>query len=70
MKPVTGMILRRVGLLIEMICLLAFMTVRDDPEAFAGVGLKRALIAGIALGFALWIAGMASIWTAARRNRA
>ena len=69
MKPVTGMTLRRVGLLIEMVCLLAFVTLKDDREIFAGVDLRRALIAGIALGFVLWIVGMASIWSSARRTR-
>ena len=70
MKPVTGLILRRVGLLIEIACLLAFVTLPDDREVFAGVDLRRVLIAGVALGFVLWIVGMASIWSSARRARA
>ncbi len=69
MKPTTGLILRRVGLLIEMVCLLAFVTLKDDHEVFAGLDLKRVLIAGITLGFVLWFAGMASIWSSARRTR-
>ncbi len=67
MKPLTGPILRRVGLIIEIACLLAFVTLPDDREAFAGVDLRRVLIAGVALGFVLWIAGIAWIWTSARR---
>ena len=70
MKPVTGLILRRVGLLIEFACLLAFVTLPDDREVFAGVDLRRVLIAGVAVGFVLWIVGMAAIWSSARRARA
>ena len=69
MKPITGLILRRVGLLIEFACLLAFVTLPDDREVFAGVDLRRVLIAGVALGFVLWIVGMAAIWSSARRAR-
>lgn len=69
MRPITGMILRRLGLLIEMVCLLAFVTLPKDREAFAGVDLRRVLIAGVALGFVLWIVGTASIWSSARRTR-
>lgn len=69
MKPVAGLILRRVGLLIEMVCLLAFVTLPDDREVFAGVDLKNVLVAGVALGFILWVVGMASIWSSSRRIR-
>lgn len=69
MKPVTGLILRRVGLLIEIACLLAFVTLPDDREVFVGVDLRRVLIAGVALGFVLWIVGMTWIWSSARRSR-
>ena len=69
MKPLTGLILRRVGLLIEIACLLAFVTLPDDGEVTAGVDLRRVLIAGVALGFVLWIAGMTWIWSSARRSR-
>ncbi len=69
MRPVTGLILRRVGLLIEMVCLLAFVTLGDDREVFAGIDMRRVLIGGIGLGFVLWIAGMATLWSSARRTR-
>ncbi len=69
MKPVTGLILRRVGLLLEIACLLAFVTLPDDREVSAGVDLRRVLIAGVTLGFVLWIVGMAYIWSSARRTR-
>jgi len=70
MKPVTGLILRRVGLLVEFACLLAFVTLPDDREFFAGVGMRRMLVAGVAVGFVLWIVGMAAIWSSAGRARA
>ena len=66
MKPATGPILRRVGLLIEIACLLAFVTLPDDREVFAGVDARRVLIAGVALGFVLWVVGTASISSAGR----
>ncbi len=69
MKPRTGLILRRVGLLIEIACLLAFVTLPDDREVAAGVDVRRVLIAGVALGFVLWVVGMTWIWSSARRNR-
>ncbi len=69
MKPVAGLILRRVGLLIEIICLLAFITLPDDRQVFAGVDARRVLISGVALGFVLWIVGMASILSTAGRAR-
>jgi len=70
MKPVTGMILRRVGLLIEFACLLAFVTLPDDREVFTGVDLKRVLIVGVIVGFVLWLVGMVTIWASAGRARA
>ncbi len=69
MKPITGLILRRVGLLIEIACLLAFVTLPDDREVSAGVDLRRLLIAGVTLGFILWIVGMTWIWSSARHTR-
>jgi hypothetical protein len=69
MKPVTGLILRRVGLLIEIACLLAFVTLPDDRVVFAGVDARRLLVGGIAVGFVLWIVGMTSIMFSARRTR-
>ena len=70
MKPITGLILRRVGLLIEMVCLLAYVTIPDHREVVAGVELRRLLIGGVALGFVLWIVGMAAIWSSSRRTHA
>jgi len=69
MSPVTGPILRRVGLCIEMVCLLAYVTLPDDRAIFAGIDMSRVLIGGVAVGFALWIVGTATIWSSARRSR-
>ncbi len=69
MRPVAGLILRRVGLLIELACLLAFVALRDDRRVVAGVDLRRMLIAGVALGFGIWIMGMLWIRLPARRSR-
>jgi len=68
MKPIAGLILRRAGLLIELACLMAFVAVRDRRWAAAGVNLKQALIAGVVLGFILWVAGMAALRRSARQS--
>jgi hypothetical protein len=70
MKPAAGPILRRVGLLIEMVCLLALVTWGDERRAGAGIPLRPLLIAGVALGFVLWAIGLALLLRAARQSRA
>jgi hypothetical protein len=69
MKPAAGPILRRVGLLIEMVCLLAFLALGDERRVFAGITLRHLLIAGVALGFVLWAVGLALLLRAARQAR-
>ncbi len=69
MKPATGSILRRVGLLIEMACLLVLVARRDESRMIAGVSVNHLLLAGAALGFILWGAGLTLILRAARRPR-
>jgi len=59
MKPATGQILRVVGLAIEMVCLLAY--VAFQYEGVFGIDLRPALLAGVALGVVLWIAGLVII---------
>jgi hypothetical protein len=67
MKPATGGILRRVGLLIEMACLLVLVTQSDESRRIAGVSVRHILLAGAAVGFVLWGAGLTLIMRAARR---
>jgi len=66
MKPVTGLILRRVGLLIEFTCLVLFVTTRDRHQMVAGIEMSRVLIAGVAIGFVLWVVGLVRIRSSAR----
>jgi hypothetical protein len=59
MKSESGLILRRTGLLIEMVCLLLFVALRHSEREVAGLDLRHVLIAGLAVGFVIWVVGMA-----------
>lgn len=67
--PAAGPILRRVGLLIEVACLLAVVTLGDDRREVAGVAVRQLMIAGVALGFVLWGVGLTLLFIAGRRGR-
>jgi hypothetical protein len=69
MTPAAGPTLRRVGLLIEMVCLVALVTRGDDPWSLAGITVRQALIGGVALGFVLWAVGLALLLRAAWQGR-
>jgi hypothetical protein len=60
MKPTTALILRAVGLLIEVIGLSAFVALRDDHRAVAGIELRQFAIAAVVLGFLIWVASIAA----------
>jgi len=69
MKLANGLILRRVGLLIEMGSLLVLLTQRDESRMVAGIPVRHVLIVGVALGFLLWGIGLALIMRGARSSR-
>jgi hypothetical protein len=60
MKPTTALILRGVGLLIEVIGLAAFVSLRDDRRAIAGIELRQIAFAAVILGFILWAVSIAA----------
>jgi hypothetical protein len=65
MTPQTGQLLRRLGLLIETLSLLGLLSIYRkgvDPGKFAGFSVVQFMTAGIALGFALWLAGTITIY--------
>lgn len=70
MKPTTALILRAVGLLIEVIGLSAFVALREDHRAVAGIELRHVAMAAVVLGFLLWLASVAARqgWTARGRE--
>jgi hypothetical protein len=70
MKPAAGPILRRGGLLIEMVCLLALVSLGDERRVIAGITVRHMLFAGLALGFVLWAVGLTLLLRAARQARA
>jgi hypothetical protein len=60
MKPATALILRGVGLLIEVIGLAAFVSLRDDKRTIAGIELKQIAFAAVIVGFVLWAVSIAA----------
>jgi len=70
MKPATVQILRGVGLLIETAGLMAFVSLRNDQRAVAGIELRHAAFALMALGFGLWVVSIAArpAWTRRKRE--
>jgi hypothetical protein len=69
MRPATGLILRRVGLLIEMACVLGFAMTRDSPRKIGGTDARQLLLAGAVVGLVVWIVGLAVLQIEARRRR-
>jgi hypothetical protein len=69
MKPATALILRGVGLLIEVIGLSAFVSLRDDPRTVAGIELRQIALAAVVLGFLLWLASIAARRVGAKPRR-
>ena len=66
-----GPILRRVGLLIEIVCLLAILAVDADGgrQTLGGIAVRDLLMAGLAVGFVVWGVGLGLWARAARRPR-
>ncbi len=65
----TGMTLRLVGPLIEVVCLIILLQVRDQNRQVAGLPVEYPLYAGLALGFALVVVGLTLARPAPRRPR-
>jgi hypothetical protein len=60
MKPATALILRGVGLLIEVIGLAAFVSLRDDQRTVAGIALRQIAMGAVVLGFLIWLLSIAA----------
>ena len=69
MTAQTGVILRLVGPLIEVACLIILLRVRDQGRQVAGIPVEYVLYAGLALGFALVVVGLTLARPAPRRPR-
>ncbi|WP_435007551.1 hypothetical protein P12x_004820 [Tundrisphaera lichenicola] len=69
MNPRTGLLLRLLGPLIEIICLILLMRVRDQGRTVLGIPAEYPLYAGLALGLALVIVGLTFSRPATRRPR-
>ncbi len=50
--------LRLLGPLIEVVCVILLLRVRDQGKTFAGVPLEYPLYLGLAVGFVLWAIGL------------
>jgi hypothetical protein len=53
-----GQILRLVGILIEIACLIPILRMGGSKQQFAGIPLTQLLVAGIILGAILWAGGL------------
>ena len=63
--------IRCLGLAIEAVCLLGLLTIvreKIEPRRFLGIDQSQALMAGMAIGFALWVVGMASYYWPKRKS--
>jgi hypothetical protein len=69
MKRAAGPILRWLGLLIELACILALVRWDYQGRTIGGLEARHLLFAGVVLGFALWAVGLALILRAARQSR-
>jgi hypothetical protein len=65
----SGPILRRVGLLIEIGCILAFLAWGNAGRTVAGISVRDLLRAGALAGCVLWAVGTALIFRSARQMR-
>jgi hypothetical protein len=63
-----GPLLRQVGLLLELGCILALVAGDVEGRIVAGIAVRHLLIAGAGLGFVLWGVGLALLRRAARRR--
>jgi hypothetical protein len=69
MRATHGQILRLVGMLIELGCLLPLVSMRTPGRQFAGVRLDHLLTAGVVVGGVVFIAGWFLILTARKPQR-
>ncbi len=71
MKPATALNLRCLGLAIEAVCLLGLLTIvreKIEPWRFLGIDQSQALMAGLAIGIALWLMGTVSYYWPKRKS--
>ncbi len=61
MKPETGIVLRLVGPLIEIVCAAILMKTWGEGRTVAGIRLESLLFVGFAVGLAMVIAGLTMV---------
>ena len=61
MKPGTGIVLRLLGPLIEVVCAAILVKTWGEGRTFAGVRLEIFLLLGFALGLGMVIAGLTMV---------
>lgn len=69
MKPQTGMVLRLVGPLIEIVCAAILMKTWGEGRTVLGFRLESLLMAGFGLGLAMVIAGLTMVKRTAKVRR-
>jgi hypothetical protein len=72
MGPVTALNVRRLGLIIEAVCMLALLSVfrrnAPEPELVLGVPVYRLFQVGLGFGLILWIVGTVTYARAKRKG--
>ena len=58
MRPETGLLLRMLGPLIEILCLYGLISTRGQGRTLAGLPVDYLFYAGLALGLGLVVAGL------------
>jgi hypothetical protein len=69
MSQRTGLILRLLGPLIEVVCLILLIRDRDRGRTILGVPVEYPLYVGLGVGFALVVVGLTFARPATRRPR-
>ena len=69
MKPETGILLRLLGPLLQIICAAMLLRTWDDERTFAGIPLKSLLMLGFFVGMCMVVAGLTLVKRRARTRR-
>ena len=69
MKPQTGILLRMVGILIEIVCASIFARNRGEGRSVAGDPLETLLMIGVGVGLMMVVAGLTMVRRTTRKTR-